>query len=99
MLSIRALICSPDCGIKIDMRDRSIWQREPRFLRGPSTVMPVEELQRRSTPSKAAASRRTVEEISQPAWPCIFYILYLCNIYQREISSLPARSGHCIDPS
>lgn len=27
MLSIRALICSPDCGIKIDMRDRSVWQR------------------------------------------------------------------------
>lgn len=34
MLSIRALICSPDCGIKIDMRDRSsVWRwGPPRFL-------------------------------------------------------------------
>lgn len=29
MLSIRELIYSPDCGIKIDMRDRSVWQRGP----------------------------------------------------------------------
>lgn len=104
MLSIRALICSPDCGIKIDMRDRSVWQRRGSvaFLAGLHGNVG----RRVTTPSGAvessiAPASRNVKEIPQPAASsaCIFYVLYLCNIYQREIFSLPAAPvRHCIDP-
>lgn len=82
MLSIRELICSPDCGIKIDMRDRSVWRRgPPRFLLSP-TVMSVEELQRRLAPSKAAApASRNVKEIPQPAACPYFFTSYIYAIF------------------
>lgn len=103
MLSIRALICSPDCGIKIDMRDRSVWQRRGSvaFLAGLHGNVG----RRVTTPSGAVESSiarhlGTWRKFLNPPLPspCIFYVLYLCNIYQREIFCPRPWTRHCIDP-